>query len=881
MSKDATSVGQIGLDLVLNKKKFNKQMSGLEGVAKRAGAKIGAAITAGLSVKALTSFTKSCLDLGSDLTEVQNVVDTAFPKMSSMVDSFAKNAASSFGLSETMAKKYAGTFGAMSKSFGFAEKEAYKMSTALTGLAGDIASFYNISQDEAYTKLKSVFTGETETLKDLGVVMTQANLDQYALANGFGKTTSAMTEQEKVALRYQFVMSQLSLAQGDFVKTSGSWANQVRILTLQMESFKAAIGQGLINIFTPVIQWLNVLIGKLVSAANAFKRFTEILTGKKSQPITLTNASDSVGSITSGADNASTALGNTTKKIKALKRELAGFDQINKLGNPSSDSGTSSHSGGTSAGTTISETPTIDTPSSIEKITKKYKSLGIAVDKLKTAFKGFTDVVGSGLKWAYENVLKPFGKWAIKKWVPALIEQLASVFEFLTAVLKALAPVFRILWDVIKPVFKLLGKLHVLQAKYLTKAFRIYANVLRKIVVPITEKLYKGWQNVLKIAKELPGKIKEIPEKIKEWFNSKLEGAEEWFGGIKDALFNVLLNLTEGLPDLSGIATAISDSIGEVKAKVSAWFADKKEEIKEKWDDLTADVKDKIANVQAKLSAIKDAAFDKATEAWNAIQNKAAELTMNAKETVVGTLEELKGKWESIQSRTVELSANVKEKVAGAVVALKDNWDAIKEKTVTLTGQAVNKASSTLEKLKTAWSIVKSKRATLTGKAINKNKSTLSALKSSWAAIKSKTVTLKAKVTATISNIKNWINQKIIDKLNSGLVKTGLWKKGPIPRLAQGGYVKKNTPQLAMIGDNRHQGEVISPEKKLEEMALKAASMAGGGVTPELIAILKEILAVLKALELNVYLDGKLLKKRIVDLINADTKATGVCEIIV
>lgn len=168
--------------------------------------------------------------------------------MTAQVDKFAQSAAQSFGLSETMAKRYTGTFGAMAKAFGFTEKEAYDMASTLTGLTGDVASFYNLNQDEAYTKLKSVFTGETESLKDLGVVMTQTALDAYAMANGYGKTTSAMTEAEKVSLRYAFVQDQLSAATGDFVRTSGSWANQVRIMKLQMESFMATVGQGLINL---------------------------------------------------------------------------------------------------------------------------------------------------------------------------------------------------------------------------------------------------------------------------------------------------------------------------------------------------------------------------------------------------------------------------------------------------------------------------------------------------------------------------------------------------------------------------------------------------------------------------------------------------------
>lgn len=126
---------------------------------------------AAISVKALYSFGKDCIELGSDLSEVENVVQTVFPNLNSQINSFAQNAANQFGLSETMAKKYASTFGAMATSMGLSEKSAYDMSTALTGLAGDVASFYNISQDEAYTKLKSVFTGETESLKELGWIL--------------------------------------------------------------------------------------------------------------------------------------------------------------------------------------------------------------------------------------------------------------------------------------------------------------------------------------------------------------------------------------------------------------------------------------------------------------------------------------------------------------------------------------------------------------------------------------------------------------------------------------------------------------------------------------------------------------------------------------
>lgn len=332
---------------------IRQSFNGLGSVVKKIGVLIGGAFAIGK----LAQFGKECVELGSNLTEVQNVVDVTFTTMSDKVNEFAKNAMTSAGLSETMAKRYVGTFGAMSKSFGFSEAQAYDMSTALTQLTGDVASFYNISQDEAYTKLKSVFTGETETLKDLGVVLTQNALDQYALANGYGKTTSAMTEQEKVALRLAFVQKQLSAASGDFIRTSDSWANQVRVMQLQLQSLKATVGQGLINLFTPVLRVINILLGKLATLANAFKSFTELITGKKSSGQTgtsgaglvgtdaIADTADQYGDVANNAEKLADATNDTadaTKKAtKAAKGYLSPLDEIN---NYSTDKSTDSSS---------------------------------------------------------------------------------------------------------------------------------------------------------------------------------------------------------------------------------------------------------------------------------------------------------------------------------------------------------------------------------------------------------------------------------------------------------------------------------------------------------------------------------------------------------
>lgn len=353
---EGTNVGQISLGLDINKSLFNKQLNGIASGAQKsvtnAFKPIGKLIGGALALGSIVSFTKSCLDLGSNLQEVQNVVDVTFGSMRGKVDEFASTAIDKFGLSETVAKKMMGTYGAMSKSFGFNPQEVYDMSEAITGLTADVASFYNLETDEAYTKMKSIWTGETESLKELGVVMTQTALDQYALNNGFGKTTAAMTEQEKVMLRYQFVQSQLSDASGDFARTSGGWANQIRVLTLRFQQLKATLGQGFINLFTPIIKMINSFIASIQNAANAFLRLTEIITGQESG--SLGNMAADVSDISGAAGDASSNISgmgdSAASAAKKAQRALMGFDSINKISEADTSGGSSGGGTGVSSG---------------------------------------------------------------------------------------------------------------------------------------------------------------------------------------------------------------------------------------------------------------------------------------------------------------------------------------------------------------------------------------------------------------------------------------------------------------------------------------------------------------------------------------------------
>lgn len=201
-----------------------------------------------VSGAAIVKFGKQCIEAASNLQEVANVVDVTFGRNAEQVNRWAKSQAANFGLSETAAKRYIGTYGTMAKQFNLTSEQAAAMGIELTKLTGDVASFYNLEDKAAATKLKAIFTGETEGLKELGVVMTETQLSAYALSKGLDKPLKQMTEQEKVLLRYQYTLEKLSHAQGDFARTSDGYANSVRKLKLNFEDLKVEIGNELLPV---------------------------------------------------------------------------------------------------------------------------------------------------------------------------------------------------------------------------------------------------------------------------------------------------------------------------------------------------------------------------------------------------------------------------------------------------------------------------------------------------------------------------------------------------------------------------------------------------------------------------------------------------------
>lgn len=203
---------------------------------------------------------RQAIDYASDLVEVQNVVDVTFAEGAEEVNKWSKSALDAFGLNELSAKRYSSTLGAMMKSSGLAGDEVRKMSMDMTALAGDMASFYNLSGDEAFEKIKSGLSGETEPLKALGINMSDANLQTFAYSQGINKLTKDMSQAEKVQLRYGYLLSVTSDAQGDFARTQDSFSNQTKLLAEKWNAFRGEMATGLLPVLTMVIQVMNNMI---------------------------------------------------------------------------------------------------------------------------------------------------------------------------------------------------------------------------------------------------------------------------------------------------------------------------------------------------------------------------------------------------------------------------------------------------------------------------------------------------------------------------------------------------------------------------------------------------------------------------------------------
>lgn len=958
--------------------------------------KIGKAAIAAFSVKAIVDFTKSCLDLGSNLAEVQNVVDVTFGNLNTEVDKFAQNAIDKFGLGQTVTKKYVGTFGAMAKAFDFNNQAALEMSETLTGLVGDVASFYNLSSDEAFTKLKSVFTGETETLKDLGIVMTQTALDQYAMANGFGKTTSAMTEQEKTALRYQFVLDKLSLAQGDFARTSDSWANQTRVLSLRFDELKASLGQGFINLFTPIVQGINWILSKLQVLADAFKSFTEFITGKKSDSSSgVGSIATDLSSVTDSADTASNAvsgIGSSAKKAAKDMKSLASFDTAQVLQNNKDNSSNGSGTGGSSAGLDFGNSLTDTMEKANSEMDSFMKKASELVDIFKQGFsQGFGDFdftsITNSLKGIKDSLIEIFTssevKNAVSKWVKNAVKTLGTIVGSLASIGTTIADnllgglnlflsqnknkiqenlirtfdisvrwqnLWSSLFTSIADIFTVFRGETAKQItadliSIFTDAFINVINIvdtlindlLDIIITPIVEnkELIKTTiEGMLEPISKVLGTIKQGVEdtfsKFWEVYNTYISPAVENIkSGFSSILQTVLTVWNENLKPifdewaakfdtlwkehLQPTVNAFLEFIGKLINGVSElwntymvpfinWIVETLvpilspifETIGNIFMNVWGIISDVVGSIWNVLSGLIDfivgvftGDWDKAWQGiqsifsgiWNAIKGVFEGIWNSIKDIFSGVIDWIKNGlsswgqtisnlWSSIWSGISNVASNI--------------WNGIKNAISSIINGIKNTISNVLNGIKNIWTNI-----------WNGMKNTVvNIFNGIWGSIKGVINSILGGIEGMVNGIIRGLNS-MIGALNKVRFDVPDWVPGlggksfgfnisklsqvSLPRLAEGGYAKANTPQLAIIGDNRHQGEIVAPEDKLEEIYRKVLKEQGAGNNDKIIELLKIIIELLRNIDFNpeLNLNGYRLNKELEKIKNKKKFATN------
>ena len=421
LSQQGSKVGSASRSLVTGfsntTKSIKRTRSGFKGLASTIG-KFYA--TYWLVMRAVGKL-GGAVDLASQLTEVQNVVDTTFGNMASKVDDFTKTSIQDFGMSELTVKQISSRFQALGTSIGITSQQVangtavankalmsqantlYKttdsmadMSLNLTRLAGDMASFYDVDQADVAKSLQSIFTGTIAPLRRYGLDLTQATLSEWAMKNGLDANIKSMTQAEKVLLRYNYVMANTQAAQGDFAKTANTWANSVRVLKQEFQAWGSIIGSVVINALKPFVQALSKVMLKVISftrtvadALGAIFGWTIEISGGGATADGMEDIADGVGDIGDNADS-------SNKKAQKLKKTLLSIDEIHALDdNSDSGSGGGSGSGGSGGG---------GAGSGVDSSLKKTDGL---LEKYKSSIKDLYSLgkyIGDALASAMESI---------------------------------------------------------------------------------------------------------------------------------------------------------------------------------------------------------------------------------------------------------------------------------------------------------------------------------------------------------------------------------------------------------------------------------------------------------------------------------------------
>lgn len=829
--------GCLNFDTNINKEGFEKglkSLSDMVGDIKPKLKSLAMAVTAAFSVKKLVDFGRQSIETASDLAEVQNVVDTAFGESKQKMEDFADTAVKTYGISKLTAKQTGSNFMAMAAGMGLANDSASDMAMALTGLSADMASFYNVGQDVASTALKSIFTGETETLKQFGIVMTDANLQAYALSKGITKSTADMSQTEKVQLRYNYVMSQTALAQGDFAKTSDSWANQTRILSEQWKEFGATIGTVLMNVLLPAVKAINSVLSQLISLAQGAARSLSEAFGFE-----LSNSADKAQSIvkstSQAADNYSDIADNAQQTQEAQEGSLASFDQMNKL----NDESKSDSTGVSGAGEIMQPSGTsveVDTGKADKKLSDFFKSV-------RTQFEKLADYLDKNFKPIFADIWSGLERESIE-----LAQILGGVFSDIKSLSEPLKAYFiNDFTPLMQTAFSTLGKIGIGLFDSINKVFSDIWNVA---VFPILQNfLTVGLPLITDFGTQVWNTLGVLFDNIKEIFDTLWNGVAQ---PVLNALKTLWCDTWQSISDFwNEWGQPIFDGINEGITTTKNVFLNLWETVLKPVFDKLMDVADSVWTEHLKplLDEFLDFVGTLITSVLS-IYNKAIAPVVNWLVSILGPIVS------SVLGKIIKTVGNV---ISNIIDAVKNIISALKGVVLFIAGVFTGD-------WKKAWQGVKKIFKGVWDALVDIAKTPINLI-----------IGLINGLTGAVEDAINWI----IDGINELSFTTPDWLPGDlggqtfgfdlsqidipeIPKLAQGAVIPPNSEFLAVLGDQKRGTNIEAPLDTITQAVLQALVSYGGAGGNQKISV-----------TIPLTLNGRTITQIVIDDINDYIKRNG------
>lgn len=829
--------GCLNFDTNINSEGFEKglkSLSDMVGDIKPKLKSLAMAVTAAFSVKKLVDFGRQSIETASDLAEVQNVVDTAFGESKQKMEDFADTAVKTYGISKLTAKQTGSNFMAMAAGMGLANDSASDMAVALTGLSADMASFHNVGQGVASTALKSIFTGETETLKQFGIVMTDANLQAYALSKGITKSTVDMSQAEKVQLRYNYVMSQTALAQGDFAKTSDSWANQTRILSEQWKEFGATIGTVLMNVLLPAVKAINSLLSQLIALAQGAARALSEAFG-----LELSNSADEAQSIMKStsqvADNYSDIADNAQQTQEAQEGSLASFDQMNKL----NDESKSDSTGVSGAGEIMQPSGTsveVDTGKADKKLSDFFKSV-------RTQFEKLADYLDKNFKPIFADIWSGLERESIE-----LAQILGGVFSDIKSLSEPLKAYFiNDFTPLMQTAFSTLGKIGIGLFDSFNKVFSDIWNVA---VFPILQNfLTVGLPLITDFNTQVWNTLGVLFDNIKEIFDTLWNGVAQ---PVLNALKTLWCDTWQSISDFwNEWGQPIFDGINEGITTTKNVFLNLWETVLKPVFDELMSVADSVWTEHLKplLDEFLDFVGTLITSVLS-IYNKAIAPVVNWLVSILGPIVS------SVLGKIIKTVGNV---ISNIIDAVKNIISALKGVVLFIAGVFTGD-------WKKAWQGVKKIFKGVWDALVDIAKTPINLI-----------IGLINGLTGAVEDAINWI----IDGINELSFTTPDWLPGDlggqtfgfdlsqidipeIPKLAQGAVIPPNSEFLAVLGDQKRGTNIEAPLDTITQAVLQALVSYGGAGGNQKISV-----------TIPLTLNGKTITQIVIDDINDYIKRNG------